>query len=644
MSIGQNTGEEKLRMRHDREEGNGRRKMKLKSKVVAKVMSYVLTATMLIGGLTLSPLATVEVKAGDPTTKNINLNVENSGVYSIAGLTQGQDKNGSQIYYASQGTPIAWHAMASASQAGKVTTSMTLLADDVVENPTKSDPQKAMIYDIYSYVWDTSELCTWLNNTDLTNGFLGNRFTTAEQSAINNYAGTGRKIAIPTKEEVQDTSNWFTTDENRKVASVTVVDKPSFWWLRSPGFNHSYAADVDSHGTVDSNGFGVNQQEGSARPAFHLNLSSVLFSSASGKSKSSSFAATSNSSTNSWNLTLQDGTGFTATRKADETGNFEAGTTMHVTITNVPSGSTYTQTSAMLLDGNNTVICYGQIKGSAPSANEDIEITIPSSVPAGTYTMKVFAENVRSKNIQNATDYASNMADIPVTVTAAPTPQPSPSKSDDSEKPSETQQNHSNQSENTNANTLTLGFSIGNTTGNTDGNSVGNFNIQCIIEKPGPICAAAFKAATPAGFAEAFTFSMLGKDNGTFKTGSSKKAGEFTLNIPPQYRKAGRTFALIGIDQYGHTKIFTDTDLSGDSITVMLDLEGYAFSVIYTDTGAAISSGNTTTGAGSGAYTIKAGDTLSAIARKLDVSVKYLMEKNNLKNPNKLKINQKIVY
>ena len=47
----------------------------MKKKTATKIMSYLLTTAMIVGGLSLSPLTTVEVMAGDPTPKNINLNV-----------------------------------------------------------------------------------------------------------------------------------------------------------------------------------------------------------------------------------------------------------------------------------------------------------------------------------------------------------------------------------------------------------------------------------------------------------------------------------------------------------------------------------------------------------------------------------------
>lgn len=67
---------------------------------------------------------------------------------------------------------------------------------------------------------------------------------------------------------------------------------------------------------------------------------------------------------------------------------------------------------------------------------------------------------------------------------------------------------------------------------------------------------------------------------------------------------------------------------------------GYAFSLIYSDTDKVI--GNS--GSGSGVYIVKSGDTLYAIAGRLGKSLNSLINKNNLENPDKLSVGQKIVY
>ena len=56
-------------------------KRKSTKKTISKVCSYLLTAVVVVSGLTLSPITTLEAQAA-ATTRNVNLNVSNS----IAGL------------------------------------------------------------------------------------------------------------------------------------------------------------------------------------------------------------------------------------------------------------------------------------------------------------------------------------------------------------------------------------------------------------------------------------------------------------------------------------------------------------------------------------------------------------------------------
>lgn len=167
----------------------------------------------------------------------------------------------------------------------------------------------------------------------------------------------------------------------------------------------------------------------------------------------------------------------------------------------------------------------------------------------------------------------------------------------------------------------------------------------CTFEMQGPLCVAAFNAATPAGFTEAFSFNLNLDSTGTTKVNYDKKQGKIVLNIPTQYQKQGRTFAVIGIDRFGQTKIFYDNDADDTIFTTNLDIEGYAFSLIYSDS---VVNQNgmkkTTTVSNNGTYVVKQGDCLSKIAEIVKKSVKYLAEINGLENPDKLSVDQILIY
>lgn len=167
----------------------------------------------------------------------------------------------------------------------------------------------------------------------------------------------------------------------------------------------------------------------------------------------------------------------------------------------------------------------------------------------------------------------------------------------------------------------------------------------CTFEKQGALCAAAFKAATPAGFTEAFSFNLNLDSTGKTKVSFDKKQGKIVLNIPTQYQKQGRTFAVIGIDRFGKTKIFYDNDADDKIFTTNLDIEGYAFSLIYSDS-VVNQNGKkkTTTVSNNDTYVVKQGDSLSKIAETVKKSVKYLAEKNGLENLDKLSVDQILKY
>lgn len=532
--------------------------MKKKSgkKKVSRICSYLLIASMIVGGLALSPIGATKVQAA-AGVKNVNL--------GFGGIKQGQNKLGSKIYFASKGTPIEWHAMSSDNPAESPTSTITLLADDVVEK----SGTKAISYDDDSYVWVDSKLCEWLNNTDVANGFIGSRFTAKEQEVINdNYDSTGKKIAIPSIEEVEGSDNWFSSNDDRKVSSVTESSSPFWWFLRSPGSNVSNAASVENDGNVYSVGYFVFNLDGSARPAFNLNLSSVLFSSASGESKSNTFAVTSDGSgISSWKLTLKGTDSTLNPTKANGNAKLQPGYSAETLTINHSVATTLTdatQVSAMLTDSDGTVLYYGKINGTTSATNSSV--TIPEGLAVGNYSLYIFAEDV---NGNTETDYASALG-TPIQITVGnPPPAPVPNHNDSDN----SSDGDSSTKEEAYVNPLVWTYPA---------NQSGSL---CLIEHQGELCVAAFNQVTQKGFKEAFSLNLLLEENGLFKPSHVKKTGKFVLNIPKEYQKKGRTFMLIGIDKFGNTKTFSEMDLSDETFTTTLDIKGYAFSFIYADGG-----------------------------------------------------------
>jgi LysM repeat protein len=418
-------------------------------------------------------------------------------------------------------------------------------------------------------------------------------------------------------------------------------------------------------------------------------------------SKSDTFTATSDGSgISSWKLTLRGSDSIDPMKTSGNT-NLQTGYTVEtLTITHGAADNLTgaTQVSAMLTDSNGTVLYYGKINDDIDETSSNV--TIPEGLPAGSYSLYVFAETV---NGATETDYASALGDqITITVTGPPavtyhtiTTVASPTNGGTASGGGQVADGGSttliaNPNSGYNFAKWTLSgnqvstsssYPISNITADATYTAVfekksdfsqnessgeeqlssdntkdayvnplvwnymaDNSNSLCLIEKQGPACVTAFKAATPASYAEAFSFNLLLKDSGLFKPTFVKKTGKFVLNIPKEWQKRGRTFALIGIDKNGKTRIFTDKDFSDETITTTLDIEGYAFSLIYTDLVGTEQKANKPSVGTSGVYTVQEGDTLSEVAQKLGKTRKYLKEANNLKNPDKLSVGQKLHY
>ena len=185
----------------------------------------------------------------------------------------------------------------------------------------------------------------------------------------------------------------------------------SSWWLRSPGSKTFYVTIVSSDGSVQYSGASIRKKNNhrTVRPAFNLNLNSVLFASAAvGGKPDGGLTPIPEYSGNEWKLTLLDSSrNFAVTEKA-------VSTDPNDTITLNYSGATTGANeyiSAIIAD-NNGAQYYGRV--AQPTAESGtVEIKIPSDIAPGNYTLKVFSEQY---NGDYKTDYASNFTDIALTV------------------------------------------------------------------------------------------------------------------------------------------------------------------------------------------------------------------------------------
>lgn len=185
----------------------------------------------------------------------------------------------------------------------------------------------------------------------------------------------------------------------------------SSWYLRSPGSKTFYVAIVSSDGSVQYSGASIRKKNNhrTVRPAFNLNLNSVLFASAAvGGKPEGGLTPISEYSGNEWKLTLLDSSrNFAVTEKA-VSGAPDDTVTLHYTGATTGINE---YISAIIADNSGTQYYSRVAQPTAESGT--VEIKIPSDLAPGSYTLKVFSEQY---NGDYNTDYASNFTDITLTV------------------------------------------------------------------------------------------------------------------------------------------------------------------------------------------------------------------------------------
>ena len=187
------------------------------------------------------------------------------------------------------------------------------------------------------------------------------------------------------------------------------------WWLRSPGSNKYNVAVVRSDGSVEYSGYTmlIFNNHRTVRPAFNLNLNSVLFASAAvGGKPDGGLTEVSKYSGNEWKLTLLDSRrNFAVTEKT-----VSAAPDDTVTLNYKGATTGKNEYISVILADNNGAQYYGRV--AQPTAESGtVEIKIPSDIAPGDYTMKVFNEQY---NGDCKTDLASAFADVTLTVESQP--------------------------------------------------------------------------------------------------------------------------------------------------------------------------------------------------------------------------------
>lgn len=100
-------------------------------------------------------------------------------------------------------------------------------------------------------------------------------------------------------------------------------------------------------------------------------------------------------------------------------------------------------------------------------------------------------------------------------------------------------------------------------------------------EEQGETCQFIFRSSFPAGnnYKEAFSLSMSYDGKHT----TDLKDGTLLLYIPPNLQRSGRKFKMLAINKDGEVFLYDNTSDNEGIFQTKLNVEGYAFCLIYTD-------------------------------------------------------------
>ncbi len=356
-------------------------------------------------------LPTVAFAAG--TGKAIQLGTSGISGYDTAKVGTGYD----YIYMGSyNSSPVKWRVLDDQTNTG--TTGLFLLSEDLLGSGGRGD----VYFDgtsPYSNAWQGSDAQAWCNTFESSNlnslelaAILAttksdDAFTSSTHNvsfaASTNILNSDQVFFLSAEEAVN--SEYGFTDDAARIANYG--NSAGVWWLRSPYADFTSSTGlVDGYGRVYDGGVGLGW---AARPAFNLNLNSVLFTSAAVDRKpDGGLTPISEYTGNEWKLTLLDNSrSFAVTEKAVSG---DPGDTLTLHYNGATTGAN--EYISVIVADNNGAQYYGRV--AQPTAeNGTVEIKIPSGLAPGSYTLKIFSEQY---NGDYKTDYASDFTDISLTV------------------------------------------------------------------------------------------------------------------------------------------------------------------------------------------------------------------------------------
>lgn len=277
----------------------------------------------------------------------------------------------------------------------------------------------------WSKVWQGSTAQAWCTNfytSNFTAGEQGAVLATTKSDAAYDSVSTvfkptfaaaenilnGDKVFFLSAQEAETDSYGFVDDASRVTPYFdgTRINGNGLWWLRSPITGNSQNA-----GYVNGGGFTYDQWVGSqnsARPAFNLDVDSVLFSSAAvgGKVSQGTISPIAAYEGSEWKLTLLDQTRSTfAAETTAKTGN-----TLTVSYRNAATGADE-YLSVLVADASGAYTHYGrilQLDGATHGASGTVDVALTDIDLTGK-TVYLFNEqyNGGAQDDTKRTDYAS---------------------------------------------------------------------------------------------------------------------------------------------------------------------------------------------------------------------------------------------
>lgn len=378
-----------------------------------------LLAICLVGGVITIPVTNASADSGSQSIVSGVSGIGSTQVDSIYFGTYEQSSDGTVLGYVDE--PIKWRALS--KEDGK----LLLISDQILD----MKPYYTSEVDI---TWENSTLRSWMNG--LTEGnFYADAFNMLEREAIaetkivnadnveyevDGGNDTNDKVFALSIEEANqyfsDNANRIATNTAyaaRRGDGVSPTGEADWYYLRSPGCVASYAAHVTKRGIVDEVGHSLSSYTTGARPAFNMNLDSVLFISAANGGKAvrgMDGALTeigSDYSGDEWKVTILD----------DSRNEFVASalSASDSTWTVKYDGATTGENeylSVMIVDESGNYTHYGRIKNVLEeSGTVDINV---SEIDMTGKNLYVFNEqyNGGTSDDTQLTDYASQLIEI----------------------------------------------------------------------------------------------------------------------------------------------------------------------------------------------------------------------------------------